>query len=168
MLFLWKKTKKISESHARGGEVHVHGYDKRHTLAAHIGVLADDAEHEGCGVGRHVAFVRSSHHVSAAEWGGVEGVPFSAVVQLVRPSGVTVAVPSWGRFAPEKPLKVNTVSSMAATRWSSVREEEEEMALSGGSTAPSRNSHCNCNNRNRALFLGLKTDGVQIIILRDH
>lgn len=121
-----KNKKKISESHARGGEVHVHGDDKRHTLAAHIGVLADDAEHEGCGVGRHVAFVRSSHHVSAAEWGGVEGVPFSAVVQLVRPSDVTVAMPSWERFAPEKPLKVNTVSSMAATRWSSMREEEEE------------------------------------------
>ena len=56
----------------RRGEVPARGDDERHALAAHVGVLADDAEHEGCGEGRHsVLFVRAVE----AQRSGVEGVP---------------------------------------------------------------------------------------------
>ena len=61
---------------------------------------------------------------------GWKACPFSAVVPLVsmsRPSGVTVAMPSRERFAPEKPLKVNTVSFTAATRWSSVTRKRKNV-----------------------------------------
>jgi hypothetical protein len=70
---------------------------------------------------------------------GWKACPFSAVVPLVsmsRASGVTVAMPSRERFAPEKPLKVNAVSFMAATRWSSVTRKRKNVGSMASSGSP--------------------------------